>query len=314
MSAPQRALRGLDGRTAGSQHQSTCWPLQAAEISTREDKIELARHAAVNEVSGLLNPAEPGPFELVDVEPVQPTLLVCDHASNRIPLALNDLGLDTADRETHIALDIGAGAVTRQLSQRLGLPAVLAGYSRLVVDCNRRLDDPTAFPESVDGVEIPANIGLADAERQRRADALYWPYHHAIRDRLADLERIRPAPAVVAIHSFTPELGDERRPWHFAILWDKDPRISERLLERLRAVPGVHVGDNQPYSGRHPSDFTIDHHAEAEGLPHVGIELRQDLLRLPQGVERWSNILATCLAPILREAALYTNWSGHRVT
>lgn len=310
MLGPRRAVTALDGRAAASQHQPSCRPVRATDISAREDTIKLAKHAVVSEMSGLLNSAEPAAFEVLDVEPTYPTLLVCDHASNRIPLALNNLGLDDAQRDMHIAVDIGAGAVTRQLSQRLGIPAVLASYSRLVVDCNRRLDDPTAFPASVDGIEIPANIGISDTERQRRADALYWPYHHAIRDRLAGLERIKPAPAVIAIHSFTPALASEQRPWHFGILWDKDPRIPQRVLDGLRAVPGVHVGDNQPYSGRHPSDFTIDHHAEAEGLPHVGIELRQDLLRSAKDVERWSDILTECLAPILRDEALYTNWSG----
>ncbi len=305
---------GLDGRLTGSQHQMTCRPVRVTNISARRGTIELARDAVVNEVSSLLNAAEPAPYEILDVAASRPVLLVCDHASNRIPLALDNLGLDPAHMETHIAVDIGAGAVARQLSERLAIPAVLAGYSRLVVDCNRRLDDPTAFPEHVDGVEIPANIGLCDAERRRRADALYWPYHHAIRDRLTALERIKPAPAVIAIHSFTPEFGSERRPWHFGLLWDKDPRIPARLLERLRAVPGVHVGDNQPYSGRHPSDFTIDHHAEAEGLPHVGIELRQDLLGSPEDVRRWSDILAACIAPILRDDSLYTNWSGQHVS
>jgi predicted N-formylglutamate amidohydrolase len=115
---------------------------------------------------------------------------------------------------------------------------------------------------------------------------------------------------MVAIHSFTPVFAAIARPWHMGILWDKDPRIPVKLLDRLRSVPGLMVGDNEPYSGKHPSDFTIDHHAEAEGLPHVSIEFRQDLIEADDGVERWAMILAEALGPILSQPDLYTNWPG----
>jgi predicted N-formylglutamate amidohydrolase len=262
----------------------------------------------------LLSPEDPAPYTLIEADgegaPAWPALLVCDHATNRMPAALDNLGVSANDLETHLALDIGAGNVTRFLSEALTLPAVLNGYSRLVVDCNRRLDDPSAFTLGDGVTTVTGNRDLSQADRQSRADAIYWPYHHAIRDRLTALEPLGTAPALVAIHSFTPVLNGSEREWHFGVLWDSDPRIPQLLIESLRSIPGIIVGDNEPYSGRDPHDFTIDHHGEAEGLPHVSIEIRQDLIETPEGVRHWGGLLAAALAPILDNADLYTFWTA----
>lgn len=225
-------------------------------------------------------------------------------------MALGTLGLPSQALADHIALDIGASALTRALSQRLALPAILARYSRLVVDCNRRLEDPSAFPAVSDQQLIPGNANLDQTERQRRAESLYWPYHHAVRDGLANLEELGAAPALIAIHSFTPVFSGQQRPWQVGVLWDKDPRIPLPLMRGLAAQGDLTVGDNEPYSGRHPADFTIDHHAEAEGLPHVSIEVRQDLITTSSGVDEWSERLASVLLPILGDPELFTHWSG----
>ena len=253
---------------------------------------------------------EPAPFDILDVAASRPVLLVCDHASHRVPERLGNLGVSAADLRTHLGVDIGAGAVVRFLSSALQLPAVLAGYSRLVVDCNRRLDDPSAFPVCVDGVTVPGNRELNHEDRLARADAVYWPYHHAVRDQLRRLESRAGAPALITVHSFTPVLDGVRRPWHFGILWDKDPRLPVPLMEGLRRYPDVQVGNNQPYSGKDPHDFTIDHHGEAEGLPHVSIEIRQDLVETDDGVRHWGGLLAEVLASILAETELYTLWTS----
>jgi predicted N-formylglutamate amidohydrolase len=260
--------------------------------------------------SALLGPDDRPPFCVIEVEPSWPVLLVCDHASDRIPASLNALGVSPADLTTHLGLDIGAANVTRFLSDRLQLPAVMAGYSRLVVDCNRRLDDPSAFSTGAGEAQVPGNLDLTHADREARANTMYWPYHHAIRDRLAALEAIAPAPALVTIHSFTPVLTGRTRPWHFGVLWDSDPRIPQPLIEALRDIPDIMVGDNEPYSGKDPHDFTIDHHGEAEGLPHVSIEIRQDLIDTDDGVKKWGGRLAEALAPILDHPELYTLWTS----
>jgi predicted N-formylglutamate amidohydrolase len=264
----------------------------------------------VDSDGNLLGPHEPPPFELLAVRPQRPALLVCDHAAARMPEALGTLGLPPAKLADHIALDIGAAALTRALVDQLQIPAVLAAYSRLVVDCNRRLDDPTVIPVISDGTPVPGNAGLDHQQRTLRAETLYWPYHHAVRDQLANLERQAPAPAFIAIHSFTPTMNGASRPWDIGILWDKDPRMPGPVMARLRQMEGLHVGDNEPYSGRHPADFTVDHHAEAEGLPHVSIEVRQDLITTAEGVELWAGRLAAALAPILDDPDLYVHWSG----
>ena len=258
----------------------------------------------------LIGTDEPVPVEVVNAGPAFAALLVCDHATNRIPASLDGLGVSATDLNTHFAIDIGAADVVRHLSRRLGLPAVLTSYSRLVVDCNRTLTDPTAFPLCLEHIMVPGNQQLDHGGRTVRADALFWPYHHKIRDCLTDLEPIGKAPALIAIHSFTPEFDGQVRPWHIGVLWDKDPRIPVPLLDALNRIDGVVVGDNEPYSGKHPHDFTIDHHAEAEGLAHVSIEIRQDLIESPDGVAHWGDILSEALLPILSSPELYEHWAG----
>lgn len=256
-------------------------------------------------VNALLGPDEPGAATLHEpAAPAWPVLLVCDHASCRIPAALGSLGLGEAERVDHIAWDIGSAELALALAARLGIPVLLNNWSRLVVDCNRTLDDPTLIPVESGGIAVPGNQGLDPMARAARIDAIHAPYHAAVAARLARFDCA--APAIIAIHSFTPQLGADTRPWHLGVLWDKDPRLSAPLLAALRAMAGLVVGDNEPYSGRHPADYTMDHHGEAGGLAHVSIELRQDLLIAPEGASLWSRLLADALEPILADPALYT--------
>jgi predicted N-formylglutamate amidohydrolase len=218
----------------------------------------------------LLADDEPTPFVVRNADSVSPILLVCDHASRRFPHALGTMGLDPFARRCHLALDIGAGALTEAIADDLGVTAVSCAYSRLIVDCNRQLMDPGAFLEFGDGMIIPGNRNLHKEDKKRRADAIYWPYHGAID---AQIERLRSAgvsPLFVSIHSFTPVLNGESRTWEMGILWDQDRPTSKLFVDGLRDA-GYLVGDNEPYSGKAPQDFTIDHHAEPIALPHVGV-------------------------------------------
>lgn len=247
---------------------------------------------------------EAPPFYVLNEQGGAQLLLTGDHVSRAIPRALHNLGLDDWVLHQHVAYDIGTRKLITHLSQHLDAPAVLAGYSRLIVDLNRSLDDPTAFPPDSDGILIPGNAGLSDADRALRIQSFYRPYRDAI-EAMLDRYRTRGmVPALISIHSFTPELAGVPRPWHVGILWDVDPRIPVPLIKRLRSQ-GFAVGDNQPYSGRHPADYTIDHHAEAAGLPHVSIEIRQDLVDTEEGAERWATILHEALAEILADPGLY---------
>ncbi|MDQ2694994.1 MAG: N-formylglutamate amidohydrolase, partial [Pseudomonadota bacterium] len=212
----------------------------------------------------LLGPDDPPPYEVVNNGGQAPLLLLCDHASNRIPAGLDQLGLEPRHLQLHIAIDIGAAGLTRRLAERLDAVALLAGYSRLVIDLNRQPGHPTSIPEVSDGIIVPGNQRLGDAEADRRLESVFWPYHHAITNTLSHLWRHGPPPALVAMHSFTPVMHGRQRPWHLGVLWNHDPRLATPLLRRWRAVPDLCVGDNEPYSGHLPGD-SIDRHALRPG-------------------------------------------------
>jgi len=186
--------------------------------------------------------------EIVNADAQTPLLIICDHASNRVPEALNNLGLDADVLARHIGWDIGAAAVARRLARALDATAILAGTSRLVIDPNRDPADPTSIPAISDRVRIPANCDLSAEERaQRRAD-YFQPYHDAIEREIARLRAHCTAPAIFSVHSFTPEMPGEERPWHIGVLWNKDPRMAGSMIQFLRAhADQLVVGDNQPY-------------------------------------------------------------------
>ena len=255
----------------------------------------------------LLGPDDPPAVHMVEATGPAPVLLICDHAAAAVPAALGRLGLPEAAFALHIAWDIGAAALTRLLAARLGAAAVLAGYSRLVMDLNRQPGHPTSIPPVSDGIAIPANQDLDDGEAERREEALFEPYHHAITTQLARLWRHGPAqaqaPALIAIHSFTPVLDGFARPWQVGVLWNRDPRLAVPLMRAL-AGQGLVVGDNLPYSGR-DIGYTIDTHAGAAGLPHVSLEIRQDLLADQAGLDQWADRLDRALAPVLAMPGLH---------
>jgi len=238
----------------------------------------------------LLTPDEPAPFEILNADALLPVLLVCDHASNRFPRSLGTMGLDYLNRVSHIALDIGAGAVANALAENLGATAVICQYSRLIVDCNRELVDDSAFLECSDSVDVPGNHDLQESEKERRASEIYWPYHNAIKDQIVRLKKHGIDPVVISIHSFTPVINGNDREWEIGVLWDKDSVTAEIFITRL-VESGYLVGDNKPYSGKDAEDFTIDFHAESDGLPHVGIEISQNLINHDDGVKRVSDTL-----------------------
>ncbi|NNF67823.1 MAG: hypothetical protein HKM98_09980 [Gammaproteobacteria bacterium] len=256
----------------------------------------------------LIGPEDPAPFEIVNPDGKAPVLLVCDHASRAFPRHMARLGLDRSVLDQHIAWDIGSAGVTRYLSDRFDAPAVLAGYSRLLIDCNRQLYDPTAFVKVSDGVAIPGNLNLSEDEKWLRVQSFYWPYHNAITEQIHLLRKKNITPALVSIHSCTPVFNKIVRPWHIGVLWDQDPRLAVPLIKNLAQNEKVCVGDNEPYSGRHPHDFTIDFHAEPVGLPHAGIEVRQDLIGDAPGIREWAGILADAMDEIIADPDLYQSW------
>jgi predicted N-formylglutamate amidohydrolase len=253
----------------------------------------------------LLGPDDPPPFELYNEGGGRPCLLICDHGSAAIPKILGDLGLDAGQRRRHIAWDIGIAEVTRRLAILLQVPAVLSGYSRLVIDCNRHLDDPTSIAQESDDVPVPGNRGLDAAARAQRAEACFWPYHHAITAQIRRMrEAVRP-PALISLHSFTPVMQGFERPWHIGVLWNKDGRLAIPLLAGLGRDRDICVGDNQPYDGRAGRGYGVAMHGEGESLAHVLLELRQDLIDTRHGAAAWANRLAPLVEEILAEPDLH---------
>ena len=253
----------------------------------------------------LLRTGDPPPVSVINENGAAPVVLVCDHASNAVPESLDGLGLEADALDHHIAWDRGAAAVTRILGDRFDARSILAGFSRLVIDCNRKLGHETSIAAESDGIVVPGNASIAPVEAARRTDAIFHPYHQAVERAIADVRLTGRAPAVLAIHSFTPEMDGIARPWHVSVLWDSDPRIPQPLLAALRGHDGVVIGDNVPYSGREHYGYTIEVHASAAGLPNAMIEIREDTLRDDAGVARMAEIIGASLEGVLADPALY---------
>ncbi|MDO8838044.1 MAG: N-formylglutamate amidohydrolase [Parvibaculum sp.] len=258
------------------------------------------------------------PCELVAAGGDPAFLVICDHAANALPPGYGTLGLPDTEFARHIAYDIGAAGVARALARALGAPAVLARFSRLLVDLNRGEDDPTIVMKLSDGAVVPANRDV-DASRGaeefgRRIAMFHAPYHAAV---AAALDRALAAgvvPVVISVHSFTPAWRGRARPWHSGILWDRDDRLAAPLIAGLRAEPGLVVGDNEPYTGRLKNDC-LYRHGTARGLPHALIEIRQDLIESEAGqiewAERYAQLLrAIAAGPGIREIRHFGSHSG----
>jgi predicted N-formylglutamate amidohydrolase len=239
---------------------------------------------------------EPG-FEAIAALPSgAPILFVCDHASNAVPSECGTLGLEEGAFAAHIASDIGAATVTRALAQAYGTGAVLARWSRLLIDLNRGADDPTLVMKLSDGRIIPGNRNADDAEIAHRLEIFFRPYHNAIAARIAAMREAGIVPTVISMHSFTPVWKGFKRPWQVGVLWDKDGRLANPLMAAL-ARAGFIVGDNEPYKGELEGDCMWEH-GTGNGLPHVLIEIRQDLIATPDAARAF----AARLKPIIDEA------------
>ncbi len=253
-----------------------------------------------NPVCLLLDPTESPAFELVNPGGAGSAVLVCDHASSRVPRRLGALGLAPEQLTDHIGWDRGAAAVARRLSAHLDAPLVLSGYSRLVIDCNRQLAHAGSIPQHSSGVPIPGNLGLSPAERNSRVASLFRPYHEAIA-RLLDGRSHRPS-RLLSIHSFTHCLNGRERPWPIGVSFLRDGRFAALMLKALRSrVEGL-VGENEPYPVEADVDYAIPVHGEGRDLPSVMIEIRNDGLRTREDAEVWAARLADAYREIEGEA------------
>jgi predicted N-formylglutamate amidohydrolase len=242
----------------------------------------------------LLNIGEPAPVCVLRRNQQSPFLITCDHAARRIPHMLGTLGLTNQDLSRHIALDIGAVAVSRLLARHLGATVVAQRYSRLVIDCNRPPRTPDSIVTLSERTPIPGNEGLSEAQIESRIDAIFRPYHAAIGALLDARQQQQQATALVAMHSFTPRFMDQDRPWQLGVLYGRDARLGQALLAAMSQENWV-VGDNQPYSVSDETDYALPVHCEPRGVPCVEIEIRQDLIATRAGQQRWAARLARVL-------------------
>jgi predicted N-formylglutamate amidohydrolase len=241
----------------------------------------------------LLNDDDPPPVRVLREAGTSDIFLTADHAGRIIPRALGDLGVSAAERERHIAWDIGMAAVTERLSALLDATAVLQTYSRLVIDCNRDPSWPTAMPEISEYTPIPGNVGLSATDKAARVAAIFTPYHDRIRG-LLDARAGRRT-VLVAMHSFTPSFKGESRAMHVGMLYNKDARLARILMDLLRQEGDLVVGDNAPYAVTEDSDYGVPTHGEKRGLAHVEVEIRQDLITSPHGQLVWADRFARLL-------------------
>lgn len=243
----------------------------------------------------LLQPTDPDPVEWVNEPGRSEILLVCEHAGRAVPAALGDLGIAAEEMDRHIAYDVGAEALARGLAERLDAPLVLQRYSRLVIDCNRPFEALDCVIGESDGTVVPVNGDVSEGDRRRRFDEIHQPFHRAINDTL-DQRQIDGKPRfLVTVHSFTPVMRATGavRDFELGLLYNLDARLAERLAETFSAAnPDVTVKLNQPYVVDDQSDYTIPQHGERRGIPHVLIEVRNDLINDDRGQQEWADRLA----------------------
>ena len=261
--------------------------------------------AAVAE--GLLAADEPSPVRMLRQHGASDLVLTADHAGRLIPRRLGRLGVAESELQRHIAWDIGIAGVTERLSDALNALAVLQVYSRLVIDCNRDPSVPSSVPEISETTPIPGNVGLSEAERARRVEAIFTPYHARIAALLDARAAAGRRTVLVAMHSFTPVFKGESRTVEVGVLFNHDARLASVLLTLLRAEGDIVVGANAPYAITDTSDYTVPVHGEKRGLPHVEIEIRQDLIAEAAGQATWAARFARLLRAAdaeLREAGI----------
>jgi predicted N-formylglutamate amidohydrolase len=246
-------------------------------------------------IQTLLAPDESPPVAELNTAGGSPFLLVCDHAGRHIPRALGDLGVGAADLTRHIAWDIGIEGVARRLSDRLDAHLVMQIYSRLVIDCNRPPGSAESIVAESDGTTVKGNENISTSDATARVREFFAPYHGTIVRHL-DARKAAQRPAIlISLHSFTPVYDGLVRPWQAGVLYNRYRALADALRAELSAPGDLVVGDNEPYTVDDETDYTIPVHGETRGIPHVAIEIRQDLIDDEAGQEYWAARLAQTL-------------------
>lgn len=247
----------------------------------------------------LLSDDDPPVFRIERADGCSAVLITCDHAGRAIPRRLNQLQLSNDALSTHVAWDLGIAELGRRLSARLDAFLIQHNYSRLVIDANRPPHAADSIAVLSERTRIAANEGLCAVRRRQRLEEVFVPYHRRISSEL-DRRRHRGSPCVlVALHSFTPTYLGEERPWHAGVLFGRDGRLGRLLHTQLSEDSALCVGENMPYAVSDDTDYTVVVHGEQRNIPHVELEIRQDLLLQDSGLDHWSERLAQALEATL---------------
>jgi predicted N-formylglutamate amidohydrolase len=244
----------------------------------------------------LLATDEPAPVRVLRAGGASDLFLTADHAGRAIPRQLGRLGVPESELTRHIAWDVGIRGVTERLSAAFDATAVFQTYSRLVIDCNRAPGVPGSIPEISEQTPIPGNVGLTQTARDARGAEIFNPYHDRITSLLDARATAGRRTVYIAMHSFTPTFKGESRAMQIGVLYNRDTRLANILLDLLRAEGDLTVGDNAPYAVSDLTDYGVPRHAERRGLPHVEIEIRQDLIADAAGEAPWAKRMARLLA------------------
>lgn len=251
---------------------------------------------------GLPTSEDEAPVNILNASGRGSFVLLCDHASNRMPPAFGDLGLTAAERREHIAWDPGALGVSLELSRLLNAPLVYSTVSRLIIDCNRAETASDLIPTVSELTPVPGNKAISEDERTYRIAFAHQPFHCSI-DTLVDdrLKKLQPT-ALVSIHTYTPTYKGTMRPWEIGLISDADRRLADPALRTLASETSFQVGDNEPYS---PSDgvyYTLERHGRSRELMSLMIEIRNDEVTTPEDEAKWARLLARVLTSAFEQA------------
>lgn len=254
----------------------------------------------------LISASEPKAVSVRNPKSLIPVVIACDHASRRIPKSLGTLGLSAKSRKENLAWDHGTKDIGLYLSKKLGATAVIAGYSRIVIDLNRGLDSPDLIRAmAVSGpTPVPGNKDVSAAARRQRIKEIHTPYHDTVAKQVDRFLKRGVPPLFLAIHSLTPVMNGVRRPWHLCLMWNKEEKLAKKFIANVKKQnPGMKIGENVPYSLKGGAGSigwnTISHHAESQGLPYIAVEFRQDLVDTKAKAEKWAKIFLKALVPLL---------------
>jgi predicted N-formylglutamate amidohydrolase len=250
-------------------------------------------------IESLLGPEDPPSYRVQRAGGRSPFVLTCDHAGNTLPRCLGNLGLSESELASHIAWDLGIAGLGKKLAQRLDAFLITQTYSRLVIDVNRPIESPESIVTRSERSFVPGNRGLSSDQARARATAIFWPYHQRLARELDRRRELGQPSILVTLHSFTPVFMDVPRTLDAGVLYGRDTRLGHSLLARLRAEPDLSVGDNEPYAVSDDTDYTLLVHGEQRGIPHVELEIRQDLLEDEAAQHSW----AARLAGVLKDAS-----------